>query len=480
MTRPESIDFTGPELCSLSATSIVDSLRRGELSPLEVLESSIARIESTNSTINSIVTSCFDRARESINSLSIDVSTNILFGLPVPIKDLSSVSGVRTTMGTQGLSDYIPTENDPIVDILESHGGIIHAKTNTPEMGAGANTYNSVFGRTCNPWNVSCNAGGSSGGAAAALSSGQVWLAHGSDLAGSLRTPAAYCGVVGFRPTPGVAFGGPLDLGFSNEGVHGPMARDIADCALLLDAMSGYDSRSPLSLPSPAVPYRESVSRVDSIKGIKIAYSPTLDNFAPVESEIINIMTAALSCASGDGAIVEESCPSLSHLYETYITLRALFWASTAGRLPDSIQRHFKDTLRDNIALGKNLDVDTIIAANIHRTSLYHSLRVFLCEYDVLACAVVGLEPQALEIEYPASVAGVEMSGYIDWLRFSFLSPTTGLPSLSLPVGFTSSGLPVGIQLIGPPRGDAKLLCVARALELSLNLDSGPIDPIIS
>ena len=478
LSRPKST-YTGSELCAMSACEVVDHLGKGSLSPLEVLEASRIRIDETNESINSIVTTCYDRAIDRAQNID---TTSLLCGLPIPIKDLNAVSGVRTTMGTQGLSDFVPSESDALVELLESSGALISGKTNTPEMGAGANTFNTIFGRTCNPWNLTKNAGGSSGGASASLASGQSWLAHGSDLAGSLRTPAAYCGVVGLRPSPGAVLSGTKTLGFSNEATSGPMARNVSDCALLLDAMSSYDSRSPLSLPSPLISYQESVKHAESTTRhtIKIAYAPNLNGFSPVEEEIESIMHHALNESAKDGAIIEDACPNLDGLYETYITLRALFWASTAGRLPTNIQSHFKQALKDNIDLGRSLTIDKIIDANLTRTQLYHSLRTFLTDYDVLACAVVGLEPQPIEIEYPTSVAGVEMLDYMDWLRFSFLATTAGLPAISLPVGFTKSGLPVGIQLIGPPRGDALVLSVARSIELSLNLDHRPIDPIES
>ncbi|MEL6744578.1 MAG: amidase family protein, partial [Pseudomonadota bacterium] len=328
-----------------------------------------------------------------------------------------------------------------------------------------------------NPWDTRKNAGGSSGGAAVSLATGQVWLSHGSDLAGSLRTPAAYCGIVGMRPTPGVAFGGPMMAGFLNEGLSGPMARSVADCALFLDAMAGYDERSPLSLPAPDTPFQDAVAKPDP--KVRIAYAPTLDGFSPVEAEIRTIMTKALEQVSAEGAVVEEACPSLPKLYDTYIALRATFWNSTSGRAPHSVQKHFKKTLADNIALGKNLTVDQIVQAGIDRTQIYHTMRTFLHDYDILACAVVGLEPQAVEIEYPSQVDGVDMPDYVDWLRFSYRATTAGLPAISVPCGFTKSGMPVGLQLIGPPRGDAKVLAVAAAVEAVLNLGTAPIDPIV-
>lgn len=480
--RPETL-YSGSELCALSAVQAVDLLRKGEVSPAEMIAASEARYQQVNEPVNAMVTTCFDRAHDHAlealpkHTVSSSNKAGWLAGLPVGIKDLSAVSGVRTTYGTLGYAESVSRENDPIVDILEGHGALVAGKTNTPEMGAGGNTFNAVFGATRNPWDTRRNAGGSSGGAAATLATGQVWLSHGSDLAGSLRTPAAYCGIVGMRPSPGRAFGGPMNLGFSHEGISGPMARSVEDCALFLDAMCGFDERAPLSLPAPERPFQQTVREASGT--IRVAYAPTLAGFAPVETEIEQIMRAALEKATGDGGTLEEDCPDLTGLYDTYITLRAMTWMALPGREPEAIQKHYKTTLAENIELGRNLTVDKVIDAGLVRTTLYHRLREFFHKYDVLACAVVGLEPTDVEIEFPSEVAGEPMSDYIDWLRFSFLATTVGLPAISVPCGFTKSGMPVGVQLIGPARGDAKVLAAARAVERALDLGTGPIDPFV-
>jgi len=480
--RPQT-EYSGPEVNALSAVEVVGQLKTGELAPADLIDAAQKRVEQTDDHVNAMVTQCFDRARDRMETALLEAKANKggdagwLAGLPIAIKDLSNVGGVLTTYGTQAMANNIAANNDAIVDILEDKGGLVVGKTNTPEMGAGGNTFNAVFGYTRNPWDTRKNAGGSSGGAGASLATGQVWLSHGSDLAGSLRTPAAYCGIVGMRTSPGVAFGGPMLAGFANEGLSGPMARSVADCALFLDAMAGYDERAPLSLPAPETPYLDAVQNPNP--KVRIAYSADLGGFAPVECEIRAIMASALEKMEGEGAQVEETCPDLPKLYDTYIALRATFWNSTSGRAPHSLQKHFKKTLADNIALGRNLTVEQIVNAGVDRTAIYHMMRTFLHDFDVLACAVVGLEPQDVEIEYPTHVDGVAMPEYVDWLRFSYLATTAGLPAISVPCGFTASGMPVGIQLIGPPRGDAKVLAVAAALEAVLDLGTSPIDPIV-
>ncbi len=483
MNNLPGTSFTGPELCKLDAVQVVELLRKKEISPQELLDSSFKRISQVEPSLNAIPTLCEERARKSAKNWQDTGQGNPdepgwLGGMPVGIKDLTPVAGVRTTFGTKGLSEFVPKESEPLVVNLEKRGAIVIGKTNTPEMGAGGNTYNAVFGLTRNPWNTQRNAGGSSGGSAAALASGEVWLSHGNDLAGSLRTPAAYCGVVGFRPSPGVARGGGLELGFSTESVQGPMARNVTDCALFLDSMSGFDSSSPVSYPSPDISYQEAVKRAET--NIRIAYSPDLNGFATVSKNWAQVLMESLQIVEKSGIAVEEDCPILPNLNRCYRILRAMVWAAGPGRAPHSVQKHFKKTLSDNINYGRKLTIDDVYEAQIDRNTIYHNMRRFLSNYDVLACPTVSLEPGPVVEEFPNEIDGKPMDDYIDWLRFSFLSTTAGLPAISIPVGFTESGLPVGLQLLGPPRGEAKVLAVARAIELTVGSMQTPIDPIIN
>jgi amidase len=467
--------YTGPELCALSATEVVEKLKAREVSPAELLDAAFDRIAAVERAINSMPTICPDRARAHAAQLGDAAPETLLAGLPIAIKDLMWVKGVRTTMGTKGLADFVPDQSDPLVEKLEARGGVVVGKTNTPEIGAGGNTFNDVFGMTRNPWNTSLNAGGSSGGAAASLASGEVWLSHGSDLAGSLRTPAAYCGVLGLRPSPGRAGGGGRDYAFAIEGVQGPMARNAMDCALFLDAMTGFDPRQPLSLHEPATSFRAAVAQAEPPK--RIAYAPDLNGFAPVEAEVRDLMAAALRRLEGQGTAVEEVCPDLPGLEETYVTVRGMHWAAGPGRAPEAVKQHFKRTLRENIQVGLDLTGAQMIDAARQRTVLYRIMQTFLNGYEALVCPVIGLPSFAVETEYPASVDGVETGDYLDWLKFSFLSTTTGLPSLSVPIGFTSNGASMGMQLIGRPRDEAGLLQIAAVLEQVTDGFGVPIDP---
>jgi amidase len=462
MTYPTPA-FTGPELCSLSAREALALLKSNEISPNDLLTASYKRMDQVEPLINATVTRCDDRARAAIELLptyALENATNPgwLAGLPIGIKDLTNVKGVATSFGNLALRDFVPNFSDPLVERLEAHGGIIAGKTNTPEFGAGGNTFNDVFGYTRNPWDTRMNAGGSSGGAAASLASGELWLSHGSDLAGSLRTPAAFCGVVGLRPSPGRCGGGPAATVFSIEGLQGPMARDVRDLALFLDAMSGLDLRLPTSLDAPLTSFQSAIEA--PAHQIRIAFSEDQAGFAPVDQEIRLVLRKAMERVEMDGISVDIACPDLAGLYETYTTLRGMHYGSVTAYLPAKVQKHY-DALRQ-------------------RTIIFNQMYGFLTRFDVLAIPVTGAIPGPVEVEFPASVDNEPVSDYLDWLRFSFLATTAGLPALSLPVGYTSQGLPVGLQLVGPPRGEARLLQVAAKIEEILAISKKPIDPIIS
>ena len=482
MTNIPTTTFSGPELCALSATEAVGLLKKGEVSPEEMLDAAFDRMAQVEPSVNAVVTPCEDRARAALSRLASDKKVNgnepgWLAGLPIAIKDLTMVGGVRTTYGNVALKNFVPDESDPLVERLEQRGGIVTGKTNTPEFGAGGNTFNDVFGYTRNPWDTRKNAGGSSGGAAVSLATGETWLSHGSDLAGSLRTPAAYCGVVGLRPTPGRCGGGPAATAFLTEGISGPMARNVTDLALFIDAMTGFEPRSPATLDAPMTPFSEAVHRSDG--AVRIAFSEDQDGFAPVEPEIRAILRGAMEKTEKAGAEVSDACPKLPGLYETYLTVRGTHYGAVNAYLPEPVQQHFKRTLRENTDYGRDLETKAIYDAMRERTTLYQIMNAFFANHDVLAIPVVGLEPGPVEEEYPLKVDGQPTEDYVDWLRFSFLATTCALPAISMPVGFTESGMPVGIQLIGPARGEARLLQVARAVEDAVAFPKTPIDPIV-
>ena len=470
--------FTGPELCAYEAHEVVAMLKRGEISPRDCIDAALARIETVEPAINAIPTICADRAyaaAEALDSTEADAA-GWLAGLPLGIKDLNDVAGVRTTYGNRALTDYVPDTSDMLVSRIESRGGIVIGKTNTPEFGAGANTFNDVFGVTRNPWDPVLNAGGSSGGAAASLATGETWLSHGSDHGGSLRTPAGYCGIVGMRPSPGRAAGA-SNASFMIEGIDGPMARSVRDCALFLDAMSGFNPESPISFPGDEHgSFQDAVIR--ATPKIKIAFSADLGGMAQVDAEVLSHLQGVMQAMESAGADVRETCPELPNLERTYHTLRGIGYATSAQRMPEAVSRAVKQTIVQNVALGRALTIDDIADANLDRTIIYNNMVRLFDDVDVLACPVVGCMPHPQTEEWVSEIGGQTLDGYMDWLRFAFLATTASLPAMSVPVGPGPRGLPIGIQLIGKPRGEAALLAAARAVEMVMGGPKPPIDPI--
>lgn len=479
MTR-ETPFYSGPELCALSAVEAVDLLRRGEVSALELIEAAQTRHAQTDPAINAMPTPCFDRARAAAGALQTPgEDRGALYGLPVGIKDLTAVAGVRTTFGTPGLTDYVPEASDPLVDLIEARGGVVLGKTNTPEFGAGANTFNAIFGATRNPWDTRLNPAGSSGGAAAQLAVGQAWLSQGSDHGGSLRTPAAYCGVVGLRPSPGLVAGGPAQVGYITEGVQGPMARSVADCALFLDTMTGFDARYPLSYPRESAPYLAATDRAEVTK-LRIGYLPDLSGESAVDTDMRSHIDAAMQKMARAGASVEEVAPDLSGMRRAYYIQRGLLWASLMRDIDPAVRSGFKQTLEDNLQFGLSLQMDDIIDSQLIRSRLYDETRAVFAQVDVLAAPVVGCMPHPVEEEWVRRVGGQDLEFYMDWLDCGFLATAVGLPAMSVPVGLNAQGVPVGLQLIGKPRGEADLLAAARCVELVFGGPMPVFDPRVT
>lgn len=465
------------ELVRQTATEVVASLQGGEVTPLDCLDVLEKRIAEVNPKVNALVTLCFERARRHAGELMRKPAgeRGTLCGLPVPIKDLVDVAGVRSTQGSRIFAHRIAEESDILVKHLEAEGGIVCAMSNTPEFGAGAQTFNDVFGVTRNPWNTALTPSGSSGGAAVALATGMAWLAHGSDLGGSLRNPASFCGVVGLRPspgrvacTPGMAIDGTL-------GVEGPMARNVADLTLMLDAMSGWEAGDPLSLPKENRSFRSSLESVSKPK--RIAVSRDL-GVTPVDPEVAGLVLAAARKLEGEGVIVEEAHPDLPDAMNCFQVLRAAGYA--AGMLP-LLERHralLKPEVIWNIEKGLKLSGEEIAHAQAQRATLFRNMRSFLERYDALLSPATIVPPFPVEERYVRRCAGVEFETYIDWLLIVAVATLCMCPAISIPCGFTASGLPVGLQIIGRNRGEAKLLQVAKFAEDTLALGAlTPINP---
>ncbi|MGH1352246.1 MAG: amidase [Methyloligellaceae bacterium] len=474
--KAPDIPYSGPDLCRMEAHVIVDLLKSRKVSPDELLKAAFERIEQVEPDVNAMPITCRELAETKTSGLDESLSGHpgYLAGLPIAIKDLTPVKDVLTTFGTLFMKDYIPEESDAVVSTLEERGGVVVGKTNTPEFGAGGNTFNPVFGATRNPWDTQLNAGGSSGGAAVSLATGEVWLSHGSDHGGSLRTPAAYNGIVGLRPSSGIC-GSSTETTFHLEAQQGPMARSVRDCALFLDAMAGFQKHMPTSYPAPETPYQNAALTGNT--KVRIGFSPDLGGLLPVEPEMDSCLRNGLLAIEKNGGSVEEVNLNLSKLVETYYTFRRFMWATKYRRVSETFLKGLKPVLAEDLALGKALAVDDIADAELNRMALFRKMVRIFDQFDVLACPVVGSMPRAVETEWVGEINGQKLNGYMDWLGFAFLATVTGLPAMSVPAGFSADGIPVGIQLIGPPRGEAKLIEVARAVEMAVGGPFKVIDP---
>ncbi len=464
-------------LVQATACAIVDKLNSGEITPLDLLDVLERRIAEVDGQVNALPTLCFDRARSHAKELMKKPvgERGLLAGMPLPIKDLTNVEGVKTTQGSPIFKDNIAARSDILVEHLETNGGVIYAKSNTPEFGAGANTFNEVFGATRNPWDVSRSAAGSSGGAAVALATGMAWLAHGSDMGGSLRNPASFCGVVGMRPSIGRVARSPAFKIDRNLTVQGPMARNVEDLALLLDAMSGEHPADPLSLPALPASF---LSAARSGKGPKrIAYSPDL-GITPVDPEVAAITRKAAARFAEAGAIVEEAHPDLSEAHECFHVLRAFDFALSKAALLRTKRELLKPEVIWNIEEGLKLTVEQLERAEAQRVAMTARTLEFFGSYDLLLTPATIVAPFPVENRYVAECAGKKFDNYVEWLGIVYAITLVCCPALSLPCGFTASGLPVGLQMVAPPRGEAQLLAGAKVLEDILGVrGTTPIDP---
>jgi len=468
------------ELYQLTAAQVVALLGRGEVSPLELVDAAVARIEATDRHLNALPTLCVDRARDHARRIMKhgrpDGDGPWLGGLPLAIKDLNEVSGVRTTFGSPIFAHHVPERSDILVEALEARGGIVLAKSNTPEFGAGASTFNEVLGKTRNPWNTDKSVAGSSGGAAAALAAGQVWLAHGSDLGGSLRIPASFNGVIGLRPSLGRVASGPSSMPFDTLSVDGPMARTARDTALFLDALCGEHACDPLTFPAPARSFLEAVEAAEVPR--RIGFSEDL-GIVPVDPEVAAICERAARRFEDLGAIVEPACPDFSQAMECFQTLRAAKFVAGHGEHLREHRTLLKQDIIWNTEKGLAQSAEDVAAAELARGALYQDTVRFFENYDLLLCPTVIVPPFDLDIRYVDEVQGHKFDNYVHWLALTFAVTLTACPALSAPAGMTEDGLPVGLQIIGPPRGEARILAAAELLERSSGLAAKlPIDPL--
>jgi amidase len=468
--KPRELLVVG-DLCGHSAIELAGMLRRREVSAREVVLAHIGRIEAFDPAINAVVTRTFDAALAAAGAADEAMAgggpLGLLHGLPVAHKDLADTAGVRTTYGSPLFADHVPDRDALVVARMAAAGAISLGKTNTPEFGAGSHTVNPVFGATRNPYDLGRSAGGSSGGAAAALAARLICLADGSDLGGSLRNPASFCNVVGLRPSPGRVPGWPLTDVADQLGVSGPMARTVADCALLLAVLAGPDPRVPLALdePAPALtdPAQVPGLLARDLRGITIAWSPDLG--LPVEPEVLEVLSPARLVLAGLAGRVTDATPDLSGADEAFRTLRAFRFATFYRELLDARPGLVGDNVRWNIERGLDLTVADLSRATMQRAALAGRISDFFAEADVLACPVSQVAPFDVRLDWVREINGQPQQTYLDWMASAYLISVTGLPAISVPAGFTPSGLPVGLQLVGRRRADWDLLAVAHAFE---------------
>jgi amidase len=454
------------ELWRRSATELAAAIRRREVSCVEVMQAHLARIEAVNPLLNAIVTLDAElglRAAAAADvALGREEAPGPLHGLPMAIKDLEDTEGMRTTYGSPIHRDHIPAADTLMVARLRRAGAIVVGKTNTPEFGAGSQTFNPVFGATRNPYDRARTPGGSSGGAAAAVASGMLPLADGSDLGASIRNPASFCNLVGLRTSPGRVPAVPSANAWNPMGVLGPLARSVEDATLLLRAMAGPDPRAPLSLDDP--PEAFVLGGGGDPRGVRIAWSRNLGDL-PVEPAVTAVLEGHRAALEAMGCVVEDVEPDLTAADDAFEVLRAVSYAQAFGPLLETHGDQLKDTIRWNTHAGLALTGADVARALGLQTDIYERMRALLEGYDALALPVSQVAPFAVEQEWVTEIAGTAMGSYLEWMRSCSRITVTAHPALSLPAGFTSEGLPVGLQLVGRQRGELALLRLAAAIE---------------
>ncbi len=454
------------DLCFLPATKLAQKIKTKEISAQELMAAHLAQIEQANPAINAIVTLLPERAmvaaKAADDALARGEAVEPLHGLPIAHKDLADTKGIRTTYGSPIFADHVPTQNGLIVERLQQAGALTIGKTNTPEFGAGSQTFNAVFGETRNPYDVSKTCGGSSGGAAVALASGMIPIADGSDMGGSLRNPASFCNVVGFRPSPGRVPSYPKQMGWFPLAVEGPMARTVSDVALMLSAMAGPDSRSPIALSESGERFADPLER--DFSGAKIAWSEDFGGL-PVDGRVTAVINTQRPTFEALGCTVVDTEPDFTDAFDIFKTLRAWSFAVKFAPLLKAHRAQLKETIIWNSEAGMELTAVQLGEAETKRTILYHRVRQFMQTYEFMIFPVSQVPPFDLTQEYITEIDGTPMETYIDWMQSCCIISTLGLPAISVPCGFTAEGLPIGVQIVGRHQDDFGVLQLAYAFE---------------
>lgn len=469
-------------LIRMSATEVVALLRARAVSPLELVEAAAARIAAVEPAVNALPTLCLERARDHARRIMAGAGAERagergwLGGLPVSIKDLTEVAGVRTTFGSPIFRDHVPDRSHPVVQRIEALGGIVVAKSNTPEFGAGGATFNEVFGRTRNPWNTALTCGGSTGGGAVSVATGEVWLAQGTDHAGSLRRPATYCGVVGLRPSPGRVTRGTQNTLFSPLSVQGPMARTLADLALFLDTMAGWDLADPLTWEAPAVSYAAAVAAPPP--RLRVGYTADFGGALPVDRETREICDAAVRRFEAAGCMVAEAAPALDDLPDAFLVLRSQQFVVDRELHLAAQRALLKPDIIWNTERGLAATPSRLAWAERARAAWYRRVAAFFGDYDVLVTPGAATPAFDVMLRHPESVAGVKLENYMAASMLNAAVTLAGCPAVAVPCGFDRFGRPVGLQIAAPPKQDALALRAAALFEAIGGIGpASPIDP---
>ncbi|MGA3242167.1 MAG: amidase [Bryobacteraceae bacterium] len=453
-------------ICFMGAVEMARLIRARKLSAREALAAHLKQIERVNPKVNAIVTLVAEMAAadaaKADEMQARQETLGPLHGLPVAHKDLMETRGIRTTFGSLLYKDYIPAEDDLIVERIRRAGAIAIGKTNTPEFGAGSQTFNQVFGATRNPYDLTKTCGGSSGGAAVALACGLVPVADGSDTGGSLRNPAAFCNVVGFRPSIGRVPNPKAAFAWSTLSTSGCLGRSVADLAFVLSTIAGPDSRAPLSINEPGERFARPLGR--SFKGVRVAWFKDLGG-APFDPRVRAVVDAHRATFESLGCIVEQAEPDFALAGISFRTLRAWNSAATYGARLHAHPDAFKDTLKREIEDGLRLTGTDLAQAETAHGQLWRGFQLFLEKYEYFVLPTTQLPPFDVDTPYPTAIAGVKFDNYIDWMKSCWYISATGNPAASTPGGFTPEGLPVGVQIVGRDKEDFSVLQMAHAFE---------------
>ncbi len=454
------------EICFMTATELCRLIQTKQLSVRAVLEAHLAQIERVNPIVNAIVTlheeEALAQADAADEALARGERLGPLHGLPIAHKDLVETKGMRTTHGSPIYKDLIPTQDALMIERLKGAGAISLGKTNVPEFGAGSQTFNEVFGATCNPYDTSKTCGGSSGGAAVALACGMVPLADGSDMGGSLRNPANFCNVVGFRTSAGRVPAWPAQMGWSFLSVLGPMARTVQDTALMLSTIAGPDPCAPIALTESGQTFARPLAC--DFKGVRIAWSRNLGEL-PIDPRTITTFDQQRATFEDLGCLVDDAEPDFSDADEIFKVLRAWNFHFRFADLLQTNREQLKDTIIWNAEEGAKLTGFQVAQAEAKRTDLYHRVRKFMETYHYLLLPVSQVPPFDINRPYITEINGIQMETYIDWMKSCYYITVTGLPAISVPCGFTQDGLPVGLQIVGRHQDDWGVLQLAQAFE---------------